>query len=79
MNRTKEIHTKAVTIDDHKVWTNVKAMMENTGSRGGTYIRFVDFNTPELILHLALYLLHSFYPSPQVEIKFKSEEEDPVN
>jgi len=53
--------------------------MENTGSRGGTYIRFVDFNTPELILHLALYLLHSFYPSPQVEIKFKSEEEDPVN
>lgn len=29
--------------------------------------------------HLALYLLHSISPSPQVEMKFRSQKEDPVN
>ena len=31
------------------------------------------------MLNLALYLLHSISSSPQVEMKFKSEQEDPVN
>ena len=53
--------------------------MENAGSRGGNYNRFIDFNKPELMLYLALYLLYSISPSPQVEMKFKNEQEDPVN
>ena len=29
INRTKETHAKAVTMDDITEWTNVKAIMEN--------------------------------------------------
>ena len=29
--------------------------------------------------HLSLYLLHGNSPSPQIEMKFKDENEDPVN
>ena len=79
MKRTKETHDKAVTMDNITAWTNVKVVMVNVGSRGGKYNRFVDFNKPELMLHLALYLLRSISPSPQVEMKFKSEQEDSVN
>ena len=66
-------------MDDLTPLMNVKAMVVNSVSRGGKYIRFFYFNTPEIMSHLALYLLHSISPSPQVEIKFKSNQEDPVN
>ena len=46
MKQTKETHAKAVTMDDLTAWTNVKAVMENSGSRGGNYRRYVDFNKP---------------------------------
>ena len=64
MKQTKETHAKAVTMEDLTVWANVKSMTENEGSIGGKYNRFVEFNKPVLMLHLALYLLHSIFPSP---------------
>ena len=36
--RTKNTHTKAVTIEEFQSWTNTKAMMSNSG-RGGVSIR----------------------------------------
>ena len=79
MKRTKETHAKAVTRDNLTAWTNIKETISNAGSRGGKYSRFVYCNKPELMSHLDLYLLHSIYPSPQVEMQLKSEQEDPVN
>ena len=78
-NRTKDTHPKAVCIDDLNSWTNTKAMMLNAGSRGGKYYRYNDFSKSELMSHLALYLLHGVSPSPQIEMKFSSQDEDPVN
>ena len=52
--------------------------MLDTGSRGGNYSCFVDFSTHELMSNLSIYLLPGISPSPQIEIKFKSEKEDPV-
>ena len=66
-------------MDNIAAWMNVKAMMANEGYSGGKYSRPVDFNKTELMSHLALYLLHSISTSLQVEMKFKSEQEDPVN
>ena len=37
------------------------------------------FAIDETMLHLALYMLHSILPSLQVEMKFKTQKEDPVN
>ena len=59
-------------------WTNMKAMMLN-GGLGGTYNSFTPFSLRELMKHVALYLFHGLSPSPQVEMKFRSQGEDPVN
>ena len=58
---------------------NVKAMIANSGKRGGKYADFMDFTTCELMSHLSLYLLHAISPSPRLDMKFKIEAEDPVN
>ena len=75
----KGTHPKAVTMDDMTAWLNVKAKMANAGKGGGKYKGFVDFDKREFMSHLSLYLLHSISPSPQIDFKFKSEIEDPVN
>ena len=68
-----------MTCDDLTGWLNIKAMMLGAGKRGGKYKYFVDFNKQELMAHLAVYFLHSVLSSPQVEMKFKNQTEDPVN
>lgn len=77
--RKKDTHPKAVTMDDMTAWLNVKALIANAGRRGGKYSKFVDFTKEEFMSHLSLYLLHAISPSPQINFKFKSEIEDPVN
>ena len=46
---------------------------------GGKYHDFQSFTLPELMQHIGLYLLEALSPSPQVDIKFHSQKEDPVN
>ena len=77
--RTRRTHPSAVTIHDLTSWTNTKAMKMNAGVGGGIYKNFVNFSTEEITSHLGLYLLQSISPSPQIEMKFKSTKEDPVN
>ena len=79
LKRVKDTHPKSVTMDDMTAWINVKAMIANAGKRGGKYADFIDFTKCELMSHLYLYLLHAILPSPRLEIKFRSEAEDPVN
>ena len=57
----------------------MKAIMANAGKRGGKYSDFKDFTKRELMAHLGVYLLHSIFPSPQIEMKYKYHAEDPVN
>ena len=78
-DRVKGTDPKQVTVDELTSWTNTKAMICNAGKRGGRYSRFVDFSKPELMQHLALYLLHGISPSPQIEMKFTDHNDDPVN
>jgi hypothetical protein len=59
-------------------WANLRAMMENA-SLGGKYNNFENFSYDELMKHIGLYLLQAFPPSPQVEMKFYSQRDDPVN
>lgn len=56
----------------------MRAMMENSGL-GGKYSDFSNFTLNELMRHIGLYLLQGLSPSPQVEMKFHSQAEDPVN
>ena len=55
--------------------------MESAGIRGvgGKYHDFQSFTLPELMQHIGLYLLQALSPSPQIDMKFNSQKEDPVN
>ena len=74
----RKTHPKSVTCDYLTGWLNIKAMKLGAGKRGVKYKDFVDFNKQELMAHLAVYFLHAISPSPQVEMKFKNQTEDPV-
>ena len=54
-------------------------MMKNAGRRGGKYKGFKDFTKKEMMVHLGVYLLHGISPAPQIEMKFISSLDDPVN
>ena len=66
-------------MDEYTAWLNTKALILNAGAGGGKYKNFKNFSSTELMAHLSIYLLHSISPTPQVELKFKSQLEDPVN
>ena len=78
-NRNRLTCPKAVTLDDLTAWTNTKAVINNAGAGGGKYKGFVNFLSTEIMAHLGLYLLHSVAPSPQIEYKFASKNDKPVN
>ena len=65
--------------DDLIGFLNIKAIILGAGKRGGKYKDYVEFNQQELMAHLAVYFLHAISPSPQVEMKYKNQTEDPVN
>ena len=46
-------------------------MMLDAGSGGGRDKYYTKFTLEELMSHLALYLLHGIFPSPNPELKFK--------
>ena len=79
IKRVKDTHPKAVAMDDITAWRNIKAFLDNKGSRWGKYARFKYFTKPELMSHLLLHILHTMSPSPRVEMKLKSETDDPIN
>ena len=66
-------------IENLNRWTNLRALMENSGGLGGKYENYVNFTTTELMRHIGLYLLQALSPSPQIDMKFHSQKEDPVN
>ena len=79
LNRKNNTHPKVVTMEDLTTWTNTKAMLCNAGVGGGMYKDFKPFTIAETRAQLAVYLLQGLSPSPQLEMKFLSQDEDPVN
>ena len=59
-------------------YTNKKALMLGAGVPGGMYPTFKPFSYQEIERFIALYILQGLNPSPQVEMKFNSQETDPV-
>ena len=57
-------------------YTNQKAQQAFAGSE--CYKEFVPFTPKDIQMHLGLYILNGLSPSPQVDMKFKSQIQDPV-
>lgn len=75
---TNAYASNAFSMENVLSWTNTKAQMQNAGL-GGKYPDFKFFSIDELLRHFGLYLFQGLSPSPQVEMKFSSTKEDPVN
>ena len=59
-------------------WTNQKAISCSVGVPGGVYPSFTPFSYLEIECFLALYILQGLNPSPQIEMKFNSQQMDLV-
>ena len=61
-------------------FTNLKAGLEHAGTRGGPYFKeWTNFEPYELKKHLGVYILQGIAPSPQVQLKFKTQAVDDIN
>jgi hypothetical protein len=60
-------------------YTNFKAMLLFAGQPGYPYPDFKPFSVDEIKRHFALYIFNGLSPSPRVEMKFSSQEVDPLN
>ena len=77
--RKKDMAKSAVTIEDLTTWSNMKAMLSNAGANGKHYKSFQPFTMREVRSFFGLLFLQGISPSPQIEMKFKSHNEDTVN
>ena len=62
-----------------KDWTNLKASLADAGKNGLCYRDFKQFTTKEIRQHLGLYVLQGLCPSPRVEMKFQSQDQDKLH
>ena len=59
-------------------FTNMKAVQMGAGVQGGCYPSFIPFMYNEIERFIGLYIVQGLNPSPQVEMKFSSQQADPV-
>ena len=60
-------------------WTNLKATLAGAGPDGTSYKNFRPFSVKEVRQHIGLYIFNGLNPSPRVELKFRSHEDDVVH
>ena len=73
-----DVGAKTYSIQHSLMWTNLRATLEQAGI-SGKYADFKSFTLHELLQHLGIYLLQALSPSPQIDMKFYSQRDDPVN
>ena len=67
--RKSSVNSK-ISVEDITKWTNQKGMLDE---------KWLNFSSDEIMAHIGLYVLQGVSPSPQIEMKFSSQQEDPVN
>ena len=65
-------------IENLLTWTNMRAWLDNA-ALGGKYSDFKNFTVDDIMKHIGLYLFQGLSPSPQVDMKFHPQGQDPVN
>ena len=79
MKRSADDNVSEISMADINTWTNKKAGLYNAGQGGVQYPDYEDFNVEELMRHFGVYMLNGVAPSPQVSMKFQSQEDDQAN
>ena len=60
-------------------FTSHKAILSNAGQAGKLYPDYTPFTNDEFTKDIGMYMVHGLDPSPQVSIKFTSQEQDEIN
>jgi len=66
-----------VCVDKWTEFTNKRAYLLNAGQKGAMYPTWIPFSSREIEQHIALYFLQGLNPSPQINMKFSSQQQDP--
>lgn len=67
-----------VCVEKWAEYTNKRAYFMSAGQKGGIYPTWTPFSTREIEQHIAIYFLQGLNPSPQINMKFNSQQQDPV-
>ena len=59
-------------------YRNLKAVLLGAGVPGGIYLSFTPFSYQEMEQFVGLYILQGLNPSPHVDMKLSSQNEDPI-
>ena len=79
VHRRRQDHPDVFTLEEMTTWTNRKAYLSNAGEGGSNYSHWKPFSIDEVQKHLGIYIFNGLSPSPQVTMKFNTQEKDPVN
>lgn len=60
-------------------YTTLKAKLMNAGQKNGPYPNFIKFTTEDIEKHVFIYVFHGISPSLGIEMKFKTQDVDPIN
>ena len=68
-----------MSISKIRTWTNAKAQLMGAGPGGHQYPTFEPFSMDEIRQFLGLFMMHGLAPSPQLDMKMKSQSQNPIN
>lgn len=78
-NRKRQGSEGFTSIVDTTLFTNKNSYLFNAGVCGTQYPNFTPFSVDIIMRHIGMYMLNCLYPSPQVEMKYDSQERNPTN
>ena len=73
-----QYNARFFSMDQATMYSNLKAQLSNAGAGGTNYKDFKAFTCKEIRQFLGLYIFNGLSPSPRMEMKFKSQQHDPV-
>ena len=79
VGRTEKRKKAKTLFQDWTSWTNAKGILTNCGQAFGQYDNWEYFCVSEIQQFIGLIILNGISISPQMEYKFKTQQEDPVN
>ena len=75
----KKPNGRGTIFNDWISWTNANGILTNCGAVGGLYPTWKPFSIKEIQQFVGVYILDGLSISPQIQYKFKSQRQDPVN
>ena len=75
----QQSHLDECIVADLTTWTNKTKILMNADKGGSVNPKCQPFSVDEMVHHICIYVLHELTPSPQIEMKLQSTQQNEVN